>query len=213
MDNKYLIDLPDDGVECGVEPDADCVEHKVVVPLQTHSCNVGVISRDGTLPGLEDTDAIISLKDGIRIGVRTADCVPVLIYAPDIKAVAAVHAGWKGSIGGILDNVVEKLHELGADTKLMKVSFGPSICGNCYEVSDEMIGKFTDAGFQNAILPSRHISLEKVNEIRLLRSGVDSRNIHSGICCTREATFLPSWRRQQTSKRLLTWIEIATSRT
>ena len=73
----------------------DILPCNIVLPKQTHSLNVAIVSDGNEI--LEDTDAIITETPGLPIGVRTADCVPVILYAEDIKAVAAVHAGWKGS--------------------------------------------------------------------------------------------------------------------
>ena len=75
---------------------------------------------------------------GLPIGVRTADCVPVILYAEDIKAVAAVHAGWKGTLGGIVDVVVDRLADMGSDPRNIHATFGISICGNCYEVDNDL---------------------------------------------------------------------------
>lgn len=88
----YEIDFGVSGVRAGVVADAAKVADRVVLPQQTHSCKVAVIGRDGVVPPLADTDAVISMCSGVAVGVRTADCVPVLLYAPDIPAVAAVHA-------------------------------------------------------------------------------------------------------------------------
>lgn len=197
-----------EGVIWGVEPDADSLRQTIVIPHQTHSCNVGIIGMEGKIPDLEDTDALICFRKNVRIGVRTADCVPILLSAPDIEAVAAVHAGWKGSLRGILDNVIGKLSESGADPSIMRAAFGPSICGKCYEVSEELADSFKDNGFEDAISSHRHISLEKVNAIRLLKAGLRLENIFSGRCCTKETSWLPLWRRKPTAQRLVTWIEM-----
>lgn len=200
-----------DGVLCGIEQDADNLKHRIIIPHQTHSCNVGIIEKEGMMPPLEDTDALICFRVNERIGVRTADCVPVLLFAPDIKAIAAVHAGWKGTLEGILDNVIGILVDKGADTGLMKAAFGPSICGKCYEVSEELTRAFIDKGFDEAIVGHRHISLEKVNTLRLLNAGMRFDNISPGRYCTKETPWLPSWRRNPSSKRLVTWIEMIDS--
>lgn len=195
------LELP--GVQAGVLSDAAYADETVVLPVQTHSCNVAVISCQCQLP---DTDALITRTPGLRIGVRTADCVPVLLYAPDIGAVAAIHAGWRGSLGGIVDNAVRCLMAEGAAPQLMHAAFGPSICGACYEVSLELAEEFRRAGFSGCISGRRHLDLEAVNRTRLLALGADARNITSRPCCTFETPALPSWRREATDRRLLTWI-------
>lgn len=179
----------------------------IAMPDQTHSCNAAAIGPDGKMPPMNDTDAVICLAPGIRIGVRTADCVPVLLFAPDIRAVAAAHAGWRGSLHGILDVVTDRLIGMGADPALMQAAFGPSICGKCYEVDGELARAFADAGFAEA-LTGRHVDLERVNRLRLLRTGLAENNIQASRFCTLETAWLPSWRRSRTAQRLVTWIEL-----
>ena len=201
----HRFDISVGGAKAGVYSTAE--GHGVVIPHQTHSCNVAVIGREGTIPSLEETDAIVSLAPGLAVGVRTADCVPVLLYAPDIRAVAAIHAGWKGSLGGIVDRTVQVLVRLGARPASLYAAFGPSVCPACYEVSPEMIEMFRSARFGSCITAPRHIDLEAVNKQRLTALGVSPTNIRPKDYCTRETTWLPSWRRQPgITARLLSWI-------
>ncbi len=193
------------GVRAGIAPDATLVEGRVVLPKQTHSCRVAIVPDEQCL---DDTDALITRSAHLPIGVRTADCVPVLLHAPDIRAVGAVHAGWKGSLGGIVSEAVEQLKRLGADPALMLAAFGPSICGECYEVSHELADKFRSAGFSECIIGDRNLDLEAVNRARLIRAGLSKGNIQPKPCCTFQTPFLPSWRRAHTDSRLVTWIEI-----
>lgn len=180
----------------------------VVRPVQTHSCNIAIIGADGTVPNLDDTDAIICMAEGVKIGVRTADCVPVVVYAPDIRAVAAIHAGWKGSLECIVDKTLKRLMSLGANLKLAEAAFGPSICGDCYEISTELADRFSDKGYYDCFVSWRHIDLESVNRKQLLAAGILAEKIYSKRFCTLESEFLPSWRRSPTDRRLLTWISL-----
>lgn len=157
-----------------------------IIPEQTHSCNVAVV--DGFCRYYPDTDALITFNRDVPIGVKTADCVPILVYAPDQQAIAAIHAGWKGTLGGIVDNVMDILLDKGIDPAKLKVAFGPSISKEVYEVSQNLANSFIDAGFSDYVsLPNGdkgkpHIDLEGVNMERFLRRGVKSENIklHSG---------------------------------
>lgn len=195
----------DGWVSAGVVADAG-LAGDVLMPVQTHSCNVAEVTAGSARP--EDTDALICRQAGVKIGVRTADCVPILLYAPDIRAVAAIHAGWKGSLNGIVDNTLHCLRDMGADITRIEACFGPSICGNCYEVSPEMIEEFKASGFGKCIIGARNLDLEAVNRQRLRDCGVAAENIGSMRICTRETPALPSWRRQQSTRRLVTYISI-----
>lgn len=220
-----------DGVQAGVTRRPSLSPPSgTVVPIQTHTVNVGVLTdtADSCFP---DTDAVVTTLPGVAVGVRTADCVPILMYAPDAGAVAAVHAGWKGTLHGIADRTVEVLVSMGADPARIIAAFGPAICGECYETGDDIIALFAEAGFGACIstapehdplgLPSRldptkrHVDLRAVNTRRLLQCGLrDANIIRSHICtrhsCSPDGTFgFPSYRRENaTTERLVSWIRL-----
>lgn len=156
------------------------------IPDQTHSCNVAVADRYERYYG--DTDALLTFDQNVAVGVKTADCVPILIYAPDKKGVGAIHAGWKGTLGGIVDNVMDALEMRGADPAQIKVAFGPSISKEVYEVDRELADRFIGAGFEEYVYypcsykEKPHIDLQGVNMERFLRRGIKRDNIllHSG---------------------------------
>lgn len=186
----------------------------LVLPQQTHTANVALCtSADQTFA---DTDALISLDPAIAVGVRTADCQPILLYSPDIRAVAAVHAGWRGTFGRIGSNTVRRLCALGADPIRMKALLGPSICPRCYEVSAELVKQFRDAGFRYLPSPD-HLDLARLNAEDLADAGIPLSNITFTHQCTRHATaspesaapFLyPSWRREPGTTRLISAIRL-----
>lgn len=158
------------------------------IPIQTHSLNVGLVRDRCEL--FEDTDALITFEKGLPIGVFTADCVPIILYASDVEGVAAVHAGWKGTLGGIIDNTLNILEEYGAKAENLMVAFGPSISKKQYEVDEKLAEKFILAGFADFIsYPSGedgkpHIDLQGVNMERLLRRGVKMENVILHPGCT-----------------------------
>ncbi len=159
-----------------------------LLPEQTHSLNVGVAENvTDTFP---DTDALVTFKHDLPIGVVTADCVPILVYAPDVEGVAAIHAGWKGTLGGIVDNTVDVLQQHGASPENMIVAFGPSISLRMYEVDETLADKFRERSFEDYVsYPDRaknkpHIDLQGVNIERLLRRGVKKENITPNLDCT-----------------------------
>jgi YfiH family protein len=112
---------------------------KLIYPKQTHSSCVAEISNVGD-NYLTKTDALVTQTPGICIGVQTADCVPVLLFDPVKKVVAAVHAGWRGTVKKIVFEAVEKMKKYGTVPKDIRVAIGPSISMKNYEVGDEVIG-------------------------------------------------------------------------
>lgn len=197
------------GIEGGFLPDVSMAAGQVIIPLQTHTCNVGLIGPDGCHGPLADTDALISLARGTAVGVRTADCVPVLLFAPDAHAVAAIHAGWKGSLGGIVTRTVSMLADRGADPRQMRAFMGPCISAPDYEVSPELAATFREAGFGHCIAGERRLDLPAVNRCRLLAAGLTPENIAMPPCSTFSSPVFPSWRRRPgTTARLLSWIRL-----
>lgn len=203
---EFEIDLGA-GASAGVVSDASKCQD-VILPQQTHSCNVALIGHDGALPNLKETDALISLHRGLKIGVRTADCVPVLVYCSDIRAVAAIHAGWKGSLGRIVESTLMKLQTLGADLSKARSALGPGICGGCYEISEELAQIFARAGFADCFTTPRHLDLPMANRKQLINKGVPNQSIEMSRYCTLETYDLPSWRRGPTQQRLISWIAL-----
>ncbi|MDE5808392.1 MAG: peptidoglycan editing factor PgeF [Muribaculaceae bacterium] len=193
--------------------------HSALVPEQTHSLNVAVVNNPWD--SFKDTDALVTFEEDLPIGILTADCVPILVYAPDITGVAAIHAGWKGTLGGIVDKALDVLEKHGASTEEMIVSFGPSILQENYEVDREMGERFSDAGFQEYVSWSDgsdgkpHIDLQGINMERLMHRGVKKENIRLSALCTSATRdkegnpVFPSYRRDgNLAKRMLTSIMI-----
>ena len=193
-------------VNCKPRPDystpASDGNIRIVLPQQTHTTNVGIVTDpDDQFP---DTDALITQLPRVAVGIRTADCVPLLLHAPDIEAVAAIHAGWRGTIGGIVDNTVRELQYMGADPGKISAAFGIAVCGNCYEVDRELADRFSAEGFSEAVIETfqkPHIDLVRANTIRLERCGIASTNIrHTDLCTLHSVSdngelLFHSWRR------------------
>lgn len=195
VSENLLCEGPAQGMSvyaASIDDDCDKVDEfgslSAITPEQTHSLNVAIVENRWSR--YHDVDALITFKPDISIGVFTADCVPVLVYAPDISGVAAIHAGWKGTLGGIVDNTLDVLVRKGASPAEMFVAFGPSISKKRYEVDRELADRFMDAGFGEYVswpdgdAGKPHIDLQGVNMERLLRRGVKRENIALHYGCT-----------------------------
>lgn len=187
----------------------------LAMPRQTHTANVAVV-EDGPIGIFPETDALITRRTDIAVGIRTADCVPIVLNAGDIHAIAAVHAGWKGTIARIAEVTVNRLIAMGADPAKIYAAMGPCICGKCYEVSRELAETFAKAGFAESIqdLDDAHaiLNLPDVNRRILEQSGLKPENIALPTACTKETPIYPSWRRSPgTSDRLITLLRIVNS--
>lgn len=151
----------------------------IFIPRQTHSLNVCWTEESGECP---NTDAVITAKRGLCVAVKTADCIPVLLYDEHQQLVAAVHAGWRGTVGKIVSRTIEEMHSRGED---LYAVIGPGISLDAFEVGDEVYDAFLQAGFPMERIARRmekwHIDLWDANRWLLEQAGV-SRIQVSGVC-------------------------------
>lgn len=164
---------------------------------QIHSSRV--FQLDSPIHGLEG-DAIITQKPGFRVGVRTADCVPVAILGKN--TVAVIHAGWRGLRDGIIEKSIEELCRLESLTDL-KAFVGPSAKACCYEVGTEFKDYFESLHFKSGKL---YMDTQQESILRLKRAGIENFFVYR-VCTICHHT-LPSYRRNKTEDRLVTFIEI-----
>lgn len=109
---------------------------------QAHTADVVVVSEPWA-PGQAPTaDAMVTNRPGLALGILTADCAPVLLADGKAGIVAAAHAGWRGALGGVLDNTVKAMVELGAKTDNIVAAMGPCIGHRSYEVGPEFPAPF-----------------------------------------------------------------------
>ena len=188
-----------DGVEAfSTERDA-VLPYYVVQPHQVHGCEIREVLRaDTTRDELEGVDALVTDVPGVAISVRTADCIPVLLYDPVHKAVAAVHAGWRGTVQHISLKVIDRMRELyGTQASDLLAVIGPGIGPDSFQVGQEVADAFAAAGFpmaeilkdcgpkaptaDNPMAGGLHIDLWRANEWLLQKAGVSEIQV-AGIC-------------------------------
>lgn len=171
----------------------------LIMPRQTHSCQVAVIDErfrlldiDKQEAALEGIDALVTKLHGVVIGVNTADCVPIVLNDSQAGVVAVAHAGWRGTVGHIAAKVVNEICRQGAQTDRIQVAMGPSICQECFEVGDEVVDAFREADFdldaivkRNADTGKAHIDLRAANKAVLISAGIPAENIITSQHCSR----------------------------
>jgi polyphenol oxidase len=165
--------------------------HKLITLKQIHSNRVCLASE-----GFQEGDALVTNKPGIALAVSVADCYPILFEDSKNKIIAAVHAGWRGTVGGIVKNTLEKMFELGAEPSQIRAAIGQGISLKRFEVGDEVIKQFRDAGFDDAYFENKHIDLAACNKKWMLDLGVNENNIWHLNRCTFEEDFF-SYRRDK----------------
>ncbi len=155
-------------------------------------------------------DALVTDDVGRRIGVRTADCLPILLLDTGRRAVAAIHAGWRGTAAAIVARAIEKMQlDFGSRPADIYAAFGPCIGECCYEVGPEVASHFSTLFPEwPAVTGKRHLDLPEANRRHLAAAGVPARQIFDSALCT---FCLPehffSYRREpQTPDRMLSAI-------
>jgi YfiH family protein len=147
-----------------------------------------VVSDLTTEGELQDVDAVVTDLKGYCLCVSTADCVPVLLYDKEKKVIAAVHAGWRGTVGRIVEKTLELMKaEYGTKGEDIVACIGPSISLEAFEVGDEVYAAFVEAGFDMSRIARRyekwHLDLWEANRLQLLSQDVKEENIEvAGIC-------------------------------
>lgn len=186
----------------GIAPD------HIILPHQVHGAEVRQIGADFLqLPEnerrmiVEGVDALVTNQRGICIGVSTADCIPVLLYDEAHHAVAAIHAGWRGTVQRIVQTTIDMMHlYYHTQPSELRAIIGPGISRDSFEVGDEVYEEFLQEGFDMAVVACQrpnmkkegsvdqplkwHIDLPQSNALLLCQSGVPADRIQSSGICT-----------------------------
>jgi YfiH family protein len=149
---------------------------KMATVKQIHSAMVWVVQQPGCAG---EGDALVTDQAGLSVSVRTADCFPVLLADQRCRAVAAVHAGWRGTAAGIVGETIQRMHaQFGTDAEDLLVAIGPGIGACCYEVGLEVALRF---GLECAGC----IDLAEINRLQLVAAGAVESKIDTVGGCTK----------------------------
>jgi len=169
-----------------------------------------IVRVNGHRGQIGEGDALITDEAGVHLTVRTADCVPVLLVDPVRRAVAAVHAGWRGTAASIVAKTVARMgEEFGCEPGDLRAAIGPCIQRCCYEVGADVASRFTGwfpelRGVESAV----RIDLAEVNRRQLMDAGVREIAVADG-CTQCVAGEYHSFRRdKEESGRMVTGIGI-----
>ena len=167
-------------------------DYKLATQWQVHGDGVRVIDSDADLAdGEAKYDGLVSQLRNVLVGVKTADCVPILIGDPLTRSFAAVHAGWRGTVKSIVVRAVESMQEnFGSEPKNMIAAIGPAAGCKNYEIGQDVIDAFGSA-FSTAekyFSPTSEghalIDLHLANKDQLLSCGVPLSNVYTAPFCT-----------------------------
>jgi YfiH family protein len=165
-----------------------CSSDAIVSVRQVHGRTVLVVRPTEPLPPMPEADAIISTDPCRVISVRVADCVPILIADRRGRAVAAIHAGWRGTAAGVTTAAVEALADLGVAAADLAIAIGPSIGPCCYQVDDAVREAFVSGDATACFAPDGpghwRLDLAQANRQQLIAAGVVPSAVSMAEACT-----------------------------
>ncbi|MEX0685907.1 MAG: peptidoglycan editing factor PgeF [Balneolales bacterium] len=162
---------------------------------QVHSNQVN-IATDSTYQ--QNTDGLITTNTNLALGIFVADCAAVLIADKENKVIAAIHAGWRGAINGIIRVAITKMTTVGADVRLIKAFVSPCISQTAFEVGYEVAEMFPQDFVDYKTYSKPHIDLRKFLTQELIEAGLKKQNIESHQACTfTESDRFHSYRRDK----------------
>ncbi|QZY27955.1 peptidoglycan editing factor PgeF [Nocardioides coralli] len=193
---ERALDLGDradaDVRRAGLEAVATATGATPVIMRQVHGADVERIDAVPAEPPV--ADGLVTTRPHVALLARAADCVPVLLGDPDAGVVAAVHAGRQGLVAGVVPASVEQMRALGAEQLTAWV--GPSVCGACYEVPDEMrsaVAAAVPEAWSTTSWDTPALDLGAGVRTQLAAAGVGT--VHEAGACTLEDEAYPSHRR------------------
>jgi hypothetical protein len=128
-----------------------------------------------------EADGMVTSTSGIALGILTADCTPILFADRNAGIIGAAHAGWGGAIGGVIENTIQQMEKIGANSRNICAAIGPTISQNSYEVGAEFYERFLEENKSNStfFIPSVKIGHFMFNlplyvAKRLEKAGIES---------------------------------------
>lgn len=189
----------------GVNPDT------IVISQQVHKTNIRLVDEKDCGKGLlrerdyTEIDGLITNIPNVTLVTKYADCVPLYFVDPVRRAIGLTHSGWRGTVKKIGKITVEEMQKnFGSDPKDLIAVIGPSICGECYEVGEEVANEFTNAfhleGDNDIIIPRENgkylCDLWAANQSVLSEAGLTPDHINvSGVCTSCNPDLLFSHRK------------------
>lgn len=184
----------------------------VVLSDQTHSDIVNIVN---SLSDTHTGDALVTTKKNLKIGVLTADCLPIIYFDKINEVIAISHNGWRGIKNDLIKNTLEEMQNLGANINSIECHIGMGIGSCCYKIYGERLKIFHDcfSEVETQILIKKHdaiyLNLKNCAKHKLQQNGILSKNISIDMSCTSCDKSLPSYRRDShTNTQILTYISM-----
>lgn len=193
--SRFTGDVPESysGYRRELAAEFDLPQVQFVFPRQTHSNQVAVVDQTASLVEISDTDALVTNQPGLCICVQTADCVPIVLFDPVKRVIAAIHSGWRGTVQQIARQTISVMaDQFGSNPGEFLAGIGPSISAANYEVGPEVVEQiqlvFPDTStilFPSPNQGKAYLDLWEANRILLSQCGVPDAQIEISGLCTR----------------------------
>ncbi len=187
---------------------------KVVTVQQVHGNNIFMATK-AVKKEPEGYDIIVTDQPGVGVAVKTADCLPILLVEPEARIVAAVHAGWKGTLIRVVEKAVERIEEMGGEPRNLLAALGPNMVGACFEVEEDVKKSFEREFLDWPILKKKNdkkwlLDVAETNRLQLLELGIKSSQIDRIDLCTHcRADLFWSYRRDgEKAGRMINFIQM-----
>jgi YfiH family protein len=151
----------------------------------------------------QEGDALVSNRPGSVIAVMVADCYPVLFSDQEAGVIGAAHCGWRGTLAHIAANTVAAMRKLGATPANIRAAIGPGISQSNFEVGQDVIDLFSQAGFPSTAWKRRQLDLVQCILFTLTSAGIPPEHIWSMNRCTFEDDFFSHRRDQGRTGRMM----------
>ena len=184
-------------------------DDRLIMPHQTHDTRVACIDEDflsmtmaERQAALDGIDALMTNVPGVCIGVRTADCIPLLLHDPRRHAACAIHAGWRGTVARIAEKAVRAMAETyGTQPSDLVAQIGPGISLDSFEVGQEVYDAFAAAGFDMSTISKRYPVNDSDSRSGFVSLLPEEREksfmLHSSLLTTKWHIDLPECNRRQ----------------
>lgn len=160
---------------------------------QVHKTDIKIVSKDDCGKTMTGMDGLMTDKEGVCLVTSYADCVPLFFYDPVKKVIASSHSGWKGTVGKIGRKTVEMMQKVyGSKPEDIIAAIGPSICQECYEISEDVAGEFyrnfPECLYEDLMIDKGNgkfqLDLWKANEWILREAGIQKEHLDITDICT-----------------------------
>lgn len=176
-------------------------------PVQTANQvhGIDIVEVDDVAPKIMDGDVLVCSKKNIAIMVKTADCIPLVLADENAGIIAAVHAGWRGLVKGVVSVAVKKMCKMGASPQQIKVGIGPSL-GLCCSAFDDPENEIPNK--YHFAIDGKMVDLNGICDFQLKKAGILEANVERVNICTCHNPEWFSWRRDHDERRFGTFIEL-----